>query len=214
MLLRQLGMPFETRDRRPVHAARRGGRSTSRATPTGACRCSRSIDGELIPESGAILLLPRRGHAVPADRPARPRPRAPVAVLRAEPGRAGDRGRALHGADRAGAEAPGGVRRPAAAGARARSSRSTAGSPTGPFIACDDYTVADIALHAYVHCARRRGRRAARVRRGSRAWLERVEATPGFVNDLAPIPGARRRAPGCGRRTRTASARTRPCPRA
>ena len=55
------------------------------------------------------------------------------------------------------------------------------------FVAGDRYTVADIALYAYVHCAGDAGadpRELANVA----AWLDRVEAQPGFVNDLTPIP--------------------------
>ena len=55
------------------------------------------------------------------------------------------------------------------------------------FVAGDSYTVADIALYAYVHCAGEAGadpRQYANVA----AWLDRVEAQPGFVNDLAPMP--------------------------
>jgi glutathione S-transferase len=56
-----------------------------------------------------------------------------------------------------------------------------------PFVTGEDYTVADIALYAYVHCALDAGidpREFGPVG----AWLDRVEATPGFVNDLAPFP--------------------------
>ena len=56
-----------------------------------------------------------------------------------------------------------------------------------PFVCGDAYTVADIALYGYVHCSAESGadpREHAHVG----AWLERVEATPGFVNDLAPFP--------------------------
>jgi glutathione S-transferase len=55
------------------------------------------------------------------------------------------------------------------------------------FIAGGAYSVADIALYAYVHCAAD-----AEVDLGEHphveAWLERVEAQPGFVNDLEPLP--------------------------
>jgi glutathione S-transferase len=55
------------------------------------------------------------------------------------------------------------------------------------FVAGGDYTVADIALYAYVHCAGD-----AEVDLSQHAhvedWLERVEAQPGFVNDLEPVP--------------------------
>ena len=56
-----------------------------------------------------------------------------------------------------------------------------------PFLCGEDYTVADIALHAYVHCAGDAGADPA-GHAGIEAWLRRVEATPRFVNDLAPIP--------------------------
>ena len=55
-----------------------------------------------------------------------------------------------------------------------------------PFVAGERYTVADIALYGYVHCAADADadpREYARVA----AWLDRVEATPGFENDLEPI---------------------------
>ena len=58
-----------------------------------------------------------------------------------------------------------------------------------PFVAGDRYTVADIALYAYVHCAGDAGAYADPLRFAHvTAWLERVEAQPGFVNDLTPIP--------------------------
>jgi len=47
--------------------------------------------------------------------------------------------------------------------------------------------VADIALHAYVHCGADAGVDPAEWP-AVREWLARVERTPGFVNDLAPIP--------------------------
>jgi glutathione S-transferase len=56
-----------------------------------------------------------------------------------------------------------------------------------PFLAGDAYTVADIAVYGYGHCGADAGadpRALAHVA----AWLDRVEATPGFVNDLAPVP--------------------------
>jgi glutathione S-transferase len=55
------------------------------------------------------------------------------------------------------------------------------------FVAGDDYTIADIALYAYVHCAADAGaepRRHAQIA----AWLDRVEDTPRFENDLEPLP--------------------------
>jgi glutathione S-transferase len=55
------------------------------------------------------------------------------------------------------------------------------------FVTGDEYTVADIALYGYVHCAGDAGidpREYSHVA----GWLDRVEATPGFVNDLEPFP--------------------------
>ena len=56
-----------------------------------------------------------------------------------------------------------------------------------PFLVCDRYTVADLCLYAYAHKAPQAG-----VDLSSypsvQAWLARVEATPGFVNDLVPYP--------------------------
>ena len=56
-----------------------------------------------------------------------------------------------------------------------------------PFVAGDAYTVADIALHAYVHCGADAGVDPAEWPAVGE-WLARVERTPGFVNDLTPIP--------------------------
>jgi glutathione S-transferase len=56
-----------------------------------------------------------------------------------------------------------------------------------PFVAGEDYTVADLALYAYVHCAGDAGADPREHEKIS-AWLERVEATPRFENDLEPLP--------------------------
>jgi glutathione S-transferase len=56
-----------------------------------------------------------------------------------------------------------------------------------PFVAGDDYTVADIALYGYGHCGADAGADP-REHPHVAAWLDRVEATPGFVNDLEPVP--------------------------
>jgi glutathione S-transferase len=63
-----------------------------------------------------------------------------------------------------------------------------------PFIAGDDYSVADIALYAYVHCAHEAGTDP-REHGTISAWLGRVQATPGFENDLAPFPEHAKAAP-------------------
>ena len=49
------------------------------------------------------------------------------------------------------------------------------------------YSIADIALYAYVHCAEDAGAEP-RGHDGIAAWLDRVEAQPRFENDLEPVP--------------------------
>jgi glutathione S-transferase len=56
-----------------------------------------------------------------------------------------------------------------------------------PFLLGEDYSVADIALYGYGHCGADAGADP-REHRHVAAWLDRVEATPGFVNDLEPVP--------------------------
>jgi glutathione S-transferase len=50
-----------------------------------------------------------------------------------------------------------------------------------------DYSIADIALYAYVHCAGDAGADP-RGHEHIAGWLDRVEATPRFENDLEPLP--------------------------
>ena len=50
-----------------------------------------------------------------------------------------------------------------------------------------DYSIADIALYAYVHCASDAGADP-RSHQSIARWLDRVEAQHGFVNDLEPLP--------------------------
>jgi glutathione S-transferase len=49
------------------------------------------------------------------------------------------------------------------------------------------YSIADIALYAYVHCAEDAGANP-RGHESIASWLDRVEAQPGFENDLQPLP--------------------------
>ena len=55
------------------------------------------------------------------------------------------------------------------------------------FVTGGDYSIADIALYAYVHCAGDAGvdpREHANIS----GWLDRVETQPGFLNDMEPLP--------------------------
>jgi glutathione S-transferase len=56
-----------------------------------------------------------------------------------------------------------------------------------PFLAGDAFTIADIANYAYTHVA---GETEIPLDDfpAVRGWIERVEAQPGFVNDLEPYP--------------------------
>jgi glutathione S-transferase len=56
-----------------------------------------------------------------------------------------------------------------------------------PFLAAGRYTIADIAVYAYVHVADEAGFDLADYP-AVRDWIARVEATPGFMNDLQPYP--------------------------
>jgi glutathione S-transferase len=184
--LRQLELPYERvtvdlfarETRTPEHMAR---------NPDGRVPVLELDSGEMIPESGAILLYLAEGtRLLPADRLARARvhqwlffeqnqiePLIAVARFIVLTGRAERAGQILESAVARGR------------GALAALSRGLADER--PFVAGDDYTVADIALYAYVHCATDVGidpREPAMIGE----WLDRVEATPGFENDLEPFP--------------------------
>jgi glutathione S-transferase len=58
---------------------------------------------------------------------------------------------------------------------------------THRFLVGDAYSIADISNYCYVHVAPDAELDLDR-RPAVRAWLERVEAQPGFVNDLLPLP--------------------------
>jgi glutathione S-transferase len=55
------------------------------------------------------------------------------------------------------------------------------------FVTGGEYSVADIALYAYVHCASDAGADLD-AHAHIRPWLDRIEAQPRFVNDLEPLP--------------------------
>jgi glutathione S-transferase len=67
---------------------------------------------------------------------------------------------------------------------------------TRDFVAGATYSVADIALYGYLHVAHEAGYDPPGP---VRSWLERVAATPRFMNDLEPYPANAR--PGAGRST-------------
>jgi glutathione S-transferase len=184
--LRQLEIPFEAvtvdlfkrETRTPEHMAR---------NPDGRVPVLELDSGETIPESGAILLYIAEGTPLlPDDRLARARVHqwmffeqnqieSSLAVARflVLTGRA-EKYRAVTDSL-------------VARGHGALSSLARGLADDRPFACGDDYSVADIALYAYVHCAHDAGADA-REHGTIGAWLDRVEATPGFENDLAPFP--------------------------
>jgi glutathione S-transferase len=184
--LRQLGVPYEgvtvdlfrRETRTPEHMAR---------NPDGRVPVLELDSGRTIPESGAILLYLAEGtQLLPDDRLER-------AIVhqwmffeqnQIESSLAVARFLVLTGRDEKYRAVTDSL---VARGQGALSSLARGLADERPFICGDDYTVADIALYAYVHCAHEAGADAREnVMLG--AWLDRVEATPGFENDLAPFP--------------------------
>lgn len=186
VLLRQLGLPFELVEvdlfrgdaRRPEHLER---------NPDGRVPVLETDDGAFVAESGAILLYLAEGTPlVPAGRLARARVHQWLFFEQnhIEAELASARFMALTGR----AE-----RQPEVFAHKVEAARRSVGTLARgladgrPFVCGDAYSVADIALYAYVHCGADAGVDPA----GDdvlAAWLRRVEATPGFVNDLGPIP--------------------------
>jgi glutathione S-transferase len=184
--LRQLEIEFEAvtvdlfrrETRTPEHMAR---------NPDGRVPVLELDSGDVIPESGAILLYLAEGTPLlPDDRLAR------AAVHQwmffeqnqIEASLAVARFLVLTGRDEKYRVVTDSM---VARGRGALSSLARGLADERPFIAGEDYTVADIALYAYVHCAHEAGADA-REHGTIGAWLDRVEATPGFENDLAPFP--------------------------
>jgi glutathione S-transferase len=184
--LRQLEVPFEAvtvdlfrrETRTPEHMGR---------NPDGRVPVLELDSGEMIPESGAILLYLAEGTPLlPGDRLAR-------AVVhqwmffeqnQIEASLAVARFLVLTGRDEKYRAVTDSLM---ARGRGALSSLARGLADERPFIAGEAYSVADIALYAYVHCAHEAGADA-REHGTIGAWLDRVEATPGFENDLAPFP--------------------------
>ncbi len=186
ILLRGLGLEYETVEvdlfrgetRTPEHFAR---------NPDGRVPVLELDDGATIPESGAILLHLAEGTPLlPADPLARARVHAWMFFEQnqIEATIASARFLAAAGRDR---EAPEVFADKVARGRAALETLARGLSDGRAFAAGDDYTVADVALYGYVHCAGDVGADP-RAHGHVGAWLERVEGTAGFVNDLAPFP--------------------------
>jgi glutathione S-transferase len=186
ILLRQLGLPYDTvvvdlfrgETRTAEHFAR---------NPDGRVPVLELDDGATIPESGAILLYLAEGTPLlPADRLARAGVHAWMFFEQnhIEATIASARFLAAAGRDR---DAPEAFADKVSRGRAALATLERGLADGRPFLAGDAYTVADIALYGYVHCAADAGADP-RAHERVGAWLGRVEGTDGFVNDLAPFP--------------------------
>jgi glutathione S-transferase len=182
ILLAHLGLAYERvtvdlfagETRRPEHLAR---------NPDGRVPVLELDSGELLPESAAIMLYLAEGTPyLPEDRLARAHVHQWLFFEQnqIEPGIAVARFMAAVGRVK---------KHPEVFGERLRQGRRGLESLERGLVAdfvAGDYSVADMALYGYVHCADEAG---ADLREYPRidAWIGRVEAQPGFVNDLEPI---------------------------
>jgi glutathione S-transferase len=186
ILLRQLEIPYERvtvdlfkgETRTPEHFER---------NPDGRIPVLELDSGETLPESGAILLYLAEGtDFLPSDRLARARVHQ---WMMFEQGRIEDElgyARFLRLSGRAD-QMPEVFANRVERGADALAALDRGLSDGRPFVAGDAYTIADIALYGYVHCAHDAGVDA-RDHAAVAAWLDRVESQPRFENDIEPIP--------------------------
>ena len=186
LALRELELPYESvsvdlfrgETRTPEHFAR---------NPDGRIPVLETDDGHTIAESGAILLFLADGTPLmPADRLERARVHQWMFFEqnRIEADLAVARFMKLAGRD---ATFPEVFANRLERGRDALATLDRGLADGRAFVAGDAYTVADIALYGYVHCGAEAGADPHEHPHVA-AWLGRVEATPGFVNDLAPVP--------------------------
>jgi glutathione S-transferase len=187
IVLRQLELPYESvsvdlflgETRTAEHFAR---------NPDGRIPVLETDDGDTIPESGAILLHLAEGTALLPAPGTLERARVHQWMFfeqnRIEADLAVARFMKLAGRDATLPEAFG-QRLERGRDALAALDRGLADGRT--FVAGDAYTVADVALYGYGHCGADAGADP-REHPHVAAWLDRVEATPWFVNDLEPVP--------------------------
>jgi glutathione S-transferase len=189
MLLAQLGVEYE---RVPVDifAGESQAPDYLARNPSGRTPVLETTDGASIPESGAILLYLAEGTPfLPDDRVERAHVHAWMFFEQnlLEPNVGTARFWRLTGRD---AERPEAFARhvQAGAGALAALDRGLTGKE---FLVGGRYTVADCALYAYTRVAGDAGYDLAAYPAVG-AWLERVAATPGAIDDLAPYPESAR----------------------
>jgi glutathione S-transferase len=183
LALAQLGLPYE---RVPVDIFA-GDTLTDEFARLNPARTTPVLvpdDGPPLPESNAILLQLADGTPLLPDEPGeRGQVYRWLFFEQADliPAIAGLRFRLLTG--RLAPDAP-------AAGARRAAGEELLGLLADhlarrEFLVDSGYSVADIAVYAYVHVA---GDAGFTLPDAVQAWVERVEAQPGFMNDLEPYP--------------------------
>ena len=185
LLLAQVELPYE---RVPVDifAGETLTEEFARLNPARSTPVLELDSGETLPESGAILLHLAEGtELLPADPLERAHVYRWLLYEQADviPGIAGLRFRLATGR-----------LEPGSRGAELRRAHGQAilellDAHLGmhDFMAGEHYSVADIALYGYVHVAPEAGLDL-EPHAALRAWLERVEAQPGHMNDLVPYP--------------------------
>jgi len=185
MLLSQLGIAYE-RVTVDIFAGASQTDAYLARNPAGRTPMLETQDGDAIPESGAILLYLAEGTAyLPADRIERAHVHAWMFfeqnLLEPNAGTA----RFWHLTGRAAGQPQAFARHfEAGAGALAILDRGLTGKE---FLVGGRYTVADCALYAYTRIAHEAGYEMSSYPAVA-AWLERVAATPGAIDDLEPYP--------------------------
>jgi len=187
MVLSQLGLPYQ---RVPVDIFAGDAQTDSylARNPAGRTPMLETEDGSAIPESGAILLYLAEGTALlPDDRIERAHVHAWMFFEQnlLEPNVGSARFWRLTGRD---GERPEAFARHFEAGAAALATLER-GLIGRDFLVGDSYTVADCALYAYARVAPDAGYDLSGYPAVT-AWLGRVAATPGAIDDLEPYPAA------------------------
>ena len=187
LVLRQLDLPYESvsvdlfrgETRTPDHFGR---------NPDGRIPVLETDDGEFVAESGAILLHLTEGTPLLPAPGTIERTRVHQWMFfeqnRIEADLSVARFMKLAGRDRTLPEA---FAQRLERGRDALAALDRGLSDGRPFLAGARFTVADIAVYGYGHCGADAGADP-REHPYVAAWLDRVEATPGFVNDLEPVP--------------------------
>ena len=187
LVLRALDLPYESVEVDLFRGETRTDEHFAR-NPDGRIPVLETDDGVLIPESGAILLHLAEGTPLLPEAGSLERTRVHQWMFfeqnRIEADLAVARFMKLAGRD---VTMPDVFANRLERGRDALAALDRGLSGARPFLAGEDFTVADIALYGYGHCGADAGADPRDFEHVA-AWLDRVEATPRFVNDLEPVP--------------------------